>query len=373
MDILVLGGTVFLSRTVAETALAARPHGHHVQPRPSAARRSKASGRSTGDRTDARVLRQLPAASFDLVFDTGYYPDRVRAGRRMLEPTVGALRVHLVDQRLPRLAGAAGLPRRRHLRRRPGRRSASRCRTALPENGAYGWRKVGAERAVLRSLRRAPDVHPAGRADRRPARRGRPAALVAGPDLPRRRGAGTRRRRRTQLRMIDARDIAEFALLRPAGTFEVTGPARQITRRQLFEEAREVTGSDARFRLGGRDYLARAGVEAGPKCRCGFRPPRHPGLFAHDTTAAEAAGLACRPVPDTLARHLASGCSTARAAGNPRSGRRAWPRTGRQELLAGWRGRRFSQPQRPAPGSRPPRGPGRAAVPAASRCSSMIG
>ncbi|HEX8094105.1 MAG TPA: hypothetical protein VF542_09765, partial [Jatrophihabitans sp.] len=140
-----------------------------------------------------------------------------------------------------------------------------------------------------------------------------------------------------ELRMIDARDIAEFALLRPAGTFEVTGPAHQINRGQLLAEAREVTGSDAEFVWVSDDYLTAAGVEGWTELPLWSPAADVPGLWAHDTTAAEAAGLACRPVRQTLLdtwdwmRSIEGG----------------WQRSERtpglapereQELLAGWTG-----------------------------------
>jgi 2'-hydroxyisoflavone reductase len=297
MDVLVLGGTVFLSRAVAEVAVA---HGHIVTAFNRGQSGEPVHGVRTvlGDRTDPESLRQLSGQSFDLVFDTGYFPDRVNASAQLLEPTVGhyvftsSISVYpswpesadyRVDGTYDGDPDAAG----------------EQVPDDLPEAGAYGWRKVGAERAVLRSfgehraaiLRAGCIVGPHDGVGRLPwwlDRISRGGAVLA-PGSPDR-----------QLRLIDARDIAEFALKLPVGTFEVTGPAHQISYRQLFEEARRVTGSDAEFRWVDDQVLLDAGVEEWTELPLWAATAGAPGLWKHDSTEAEAAGLACRPVLDTL-------------------------------------------------------------------------
>ena len=298
MEILVLGGTMFLSRAVAELGVA---RGHNVT--------TFNRGRSgpavvgaralTGDRTDPQDLRKLAGASFDLVFDTGYLPEVVKASAELLEPSAG----HYAFT--SSVNAYSGWPAQADYHRQgvyDGDPDAIGEQTpeGVDEGAAYGWRKVGAERAVLRAfgehrasiLRAGLIVGPQDRVGRLPwwldriARGGQTLAPGAPDD---------------ELRLIDARDIAEFALLRPAGAFEVTGPAHQINRGQLFAEAREVTGSDAEFTWLGDDHLTAAGVESWTELPLWAPTADAPGLWAQDTSAAEAAGLACRPVRDTLA------------------------------------------------------------------------
>ncbi|MEO9239933.1 MAG: NAD-dependent epimerase/dehydratase family protein, partial [Jatrophihabitantaceae bacterium] len=88
MDILVLGGTVFLSRTVAEVAVA---HGYSVTTFSRGRTGSTVAGARvlTGDRDDPQSLAQLAGQHFDLVFDTSYFPHQARAAADLLEPSAG--------------------------------------------------------------------------------------------------------------------------------------------------------------------------------------------------------------------------------------------------------------------------------------------
>jgi len=297
MRILVLGGTVFLSRNVAETAVA---QGHSVTTFSRGVSGPPVPGvrALTGDRTDPESLRQLAGTEFDLVFDTAYFPDRVRTAVELLEPNVGHYAFTSTINVFP------GWPEQPDYHTGgifDGDPDAvgEQLPDGLPDGGAYGWRKVGAERAVLRAfgaercsiLRAGLIVGPHDGVGRLPwwldrVARGGQVLAPGNPDA--------------ELRMVDARDIAAFALRRPVGTFEVTGPARQITFGQLCMAMREVTGSDAEFRWLPDDYLSKAGIAAWTELPLWIPTADAPGLFAHDTRPAEAAGLACRPVRDTL-------------------------------------------------------------------------
>jgi 2'-hydroxyisoflavone reductase len=297
MEILVLGGTVFLSRAVAEVGVA---RGHNVTTfnRGKAGPPVAGARAVIGDRTDPEELRQLAGSSFDLVFDTGYLPEVVKASAELLEPTAGHYAFTSSINAYPGWPAQAGYQQQGTYDGDPDA-VGEQVPEELPEGGDYGWRKVGAERAVLRTfgehrssiLRAGLIVGPHDRAGRLPwwldrvARGGQTLA----PGTP-----------EDELRMIDARDIAEFALLRPAGTFEVSGPAHQINRGQLLAEAREVTGSDAEFAWVSDEYLAAAGVQGWTELPLWMPADEAPGLWDADTTAAEAAGLACRTVRQTL-------------------------------------------------------------------------
>jgi 2'-hydroxyisoflavone reductase len=299
MEILVLGGTAFLSRAVAELGVA---RGHNV----TTFNRGRtgppvAGARSiTGDRTDPEDLGKLAGTAYDLVFDTGYLPEVVKASAELLEPSAGHYAFTSSINAYPGWPEQADYHRHGTYDGDPDA-VGEQVPDGLDESAPYGWRKVGAERAVLRAfgehrssiLRAGLIVGPNDRAGRLPwwldrvARGGQTLA----PGTP-----------EDELRLIDARDIAGFTLLRPVGTFEVTGPARQISRGQLLAEAREITGSDAEFVWVSDDYLAGAGgsVEGWTELPLWLPAAEAPGLWAHDTAAAEAAGLACRPVRQTL-------------------------------------------------------------------------
>jgi 2'-hydroxyisoflavone reductase len=297
MKVLVLGGTVFLSRNVAETAVA---HGHSVTTFSRGVSGPPVPGvrALTGDRTDPESLRQLAGTEFDLVFDTAYFPDRVRTAVELLEPNVGH---YAFTSTINVFRGWPEQPDYHAGGTYDGDPDTvgEQVPDDLPDGGAYGWRKVGAERAIVRAfgeqrcsiLRAGLIVGPHDGVGRLPwwlyrVARGGQVLAPGNPDA--------------ELRMVDARDIAEFALRRPVGTFEVTGPARQITFGQLCEAMRKVTGSDAEFRWLPDDYLTEAGVQGWTELPLWIPPAEAPGLFAHDTRAAEAAGLACRPIRNTL-------------------------------------------------------------------------
>jgi nucleoside-diphosphate-sugar epimerase len=334
MEILVLGGTAFLSRAVAELGVA---RGHNVTTFNRGQTGPPVAGARaiTGDRADPQDLSKLAGASFDLVFDTGYLPEVVRASAELLEPHAGHYAFTSSINAYPGWPAQADYRQHGVYDGDPDA-AGEQVPDGLDPGAAYGWRKVGAERAVLRAfgehrssiLRAGLIVGPQDRIGRLPwwldriARGGQTLAPGAPND---------------ELRMIDARDIAEFALLRPAGAFEVTGPAHQINFGQLFAEAREVTRSDAEFVWVSDDYLTTSGVEGWTELPLWIPAASAPGLWAQDTTGAEAAGLACRPVRDTLLdtwewmRSVEGGWRPSTATPGLASERE-------RELLAGWAG-----------------------------------
>jgi 2'-hydroxyisoflavone reductase len=305
MDVLVMGGTRFLSRAVAEIALAA---GHRVTMfnRGRSGPGAEAAEQVTGDRDESRDLAQLAGRTFDLVFDTSYYPYQVKTLAALLEPTarhfvfVSTLNVYPGwPQRLdyhadgvydgdPDVAGSL-VP--------PWFGSGS---------GPYGWRKVGAERAALRAfgperttvLRAGVLVGPWDVMGRLPwwidrIGRGGEVLCPGDPDAP--------------LTVLDARDLAAFALHGVPGTFEATGALAGATRRDVFEQIRASTGSAAEFTWVGDEWLAAQEVTPFSEISLWFPPATAPSLFGlHTETArqaaedARAAGLAPRPLAETV-------------------------------------------------------------------------
>lgn len=296
MRILVLGGTVFLSRSVVEVVLA---DGHLVTTFNRGLSGEPVAGAEElhGDRRNPEDLGQLAGREFDLVFDTGYDPSVVRATAGLLSPRAEHYAYVSSINAYP------GWPEQADYQSGGVHDGDPDAGDELPDGldagQAYGWRKVGAERAVLRAfgperasiLRAGCIVGPYDGVGRLPwwiDRISRGGEVLAPGDPG------------DELRLIDARDIARFALLRAPGTFEVTGPRHQMTRGELFAAIRTVTGSDARFRWLPDEQLA-GKVEGWTELPLWVPSAEAPGVWAHHTEPAEQAGLDCRPIGETVA------------------------------------------------------------------------
>jgi hypothetical protein len=171
----------------------------------------------------------------------------------------------------------------------------------LGESDAYGWLKVGCERAVLRAfgadraaiVRAGAIVGPHDSAvgrlpwviDR--VGRGGEVLVPGAPDDP--------------IALVDARDLARFALSGAAGTFETGGPTGRDTRADLFAACLAATGAAAHPRYVDGEWLADQGVAAWTEIPLWVPAAEGPSVFAHDNSAAQAAGLRWRPLADTVA------------------------------------------------------------------------
>lgn len=290
---LVLGGTVFLGRSVVTEALASGAQ-VTVFNRGRSGMPPDGVEQLTGDRTVPADLEQLAGRHFDIVVDTcGYVPVDVVLSATVLEPNcdhyafVSTINVFPGWPVVPDYQ-AAGL--------HAGDPDADPADAPADEAARYGWLKRGCELAVQREfgterssvLRAGCVVGPrdvvVGRLPwwiDRVARDGAILAPGAPDDL---------------VSLIDARDIAGFALGRPPGEFEVTGAP--VTRAELMAACREITGSAATFTWVDDRWLADQEVEEWteiPLWSIG------PSTFRHDNAPALAAGLALRPTHDTIA------------------------------------------------------------------------
>jgi 2'-hydroxyisoflavone reductase len=298
MDVLVLGGTVFLGRAVVSEAQALGAD-VTVFNRGKSGPPPDGVAQVIGDRTVASDLEQLAGRTFDVVVDTsGYVPADVGRSAALLAPTCGHYAFVSTVNVYPGWPEAAdyhdgGV----HV----GDPAATRADVpeALDDSASYGWLKAGCELAVTRGFgaERAsvlrggcicgPDDGAVGRLPWWIARvaRGGEVLVPGSPDDP--------------MSLIDARDLARFALLGRPGTFEVTGPPDRHTRDDVMQAARSVTGSDAKLTYVGDDWLAAQQVEEWTEVPLWV--PGAPSMFKHDTAGAEAAGLTWRPMRDTLA------------------------------------------------------------------------
>ncbi|PZS26574.1 MAG: NAD-dependent epimerase [Pseudonocardiales bacterium] len=298
MDVLVLGGTVFLGRAVVSEAQALGAN-VTIFNRGKSGPRPDGVAEVIGDRTVADDLEQLAGRRFDVVVDTcGYVPADVRLSAELLAPTSGHYAFVSSINVFP------GWPEQADYREdglHQGDPDATRADVSpeLSESESYGWLKAGCELTAVRAfgadrtavLRGGCIVGPHDSAVGRLAwwiarvSRGGEVLVPGCADDP--------------MSLIDARDLAAFALSGAAGAFEAAGPPARDTRGDLMAACQAATGSDARFTYVGDDWLAAQDVAAWTEVPLWV--PGSPGAFAPHTAEAEAAGLTWRPLGDTVA------------------------------------------------------------------------
>jgi 2'-hydroxyisoflavone reductase len=296
MRILIIGGTIFLGRHIAEVA---RERGHEV----TLFNRGKSHPelfpeleRIAGDR--AKDLGLLEGRTWDAVVDTcGYHPREVGASARLL---AGACDHYTFISSINVYSGwpeESGVTEDSPLAELQGE---------MPEQWTpetYGALKVLCERAVEEALPgRALHVR---------------SGLIVGPHdpsdrftyWPRRIAAGGEvlapgEPQRT-IQLIDVLDTSEWVLDmaegRRGGAYNVTGPERPLAMGDLLEGCIAATGSDARLTWVPDDFLQER--EVAP-----FRDLPHwmPGVDDDVSVGtAVGAGLRFRPLSETVRRVLA--------------------------------------------------------------------
>ncbi|WP_344936088.1 NAD-dependent epimerase/dehydratase family protein [Sphaerisporangium flaviroseum] len=295
MRILVIGGSVFLGRAIVEEALR---QGHDV----TTFNRGR-SGEDLPGVTAVRGDREVPAdlealaagREWDAVVDVcGFTPRVVAASARALSGHASTYAF------ISSISAVSDWPAERVDESAPRWECSP---DAGPDDGDYGVLKAGCERAVEHYFDgNALNIQPGlilgpwenvGRLPawlRRIAKGGR--VLAPGdPGLP--------------MQLIDARDIATFTLDQAAkgvnDRFLLTGPAGNTTFGRWLGDCVEATGSGAELVWVEDRFLLDHGVE--PWTELPLWNPVTPGeVGAWDvvTEKAEAAGLRCRPVGETV-------------------------------------------------------------------------
>lgn len=309
MELLVLGGTRFLGRAVAEAALG---RGHAVTclargtaPPPDGVTFVRA------DRDEEDGLAALSGRPWDSVVDVTLHPVHVRRAVRDLTTAhwvfVSTANVY-ADDAWPEPDESAPLVDPLDADRMEGMET-------------YGGAKVACEQAYLTSGTAAAVVRAgliggpgdaSGRSGYWPWRFAHPVgdevAVPDDPDLP--------------TALVDVRDLADWIVLaaehRLEGPFNVTGPTTPLS--QVLTTAAEVAGTTARARPIPAAVLAELGVR--PWMGPGSMPlwlddPAMRGFGTLDSSRARACGFTGRPLADTLRDALASEetRTTPRAAG----------------------------------------------------------
>lgn len=300
MRLLVLGGSVFLSRAVAAEAVG---RGHDV----TCACRGTSGSLPDGVRhlvwdRAGPVPAELARSSYDAVVDVGRLPSWVRRAVEALPDAhwvfVSSVSVYADD------ATPGGGPETLPLH--PARQQDADLAT---EPHAYGPMKVACESVVRAGTASSVVVRPGlvvgpgdptGRFTYWPARlatAGRAEVLAPGsPDHP--------------VQVVDVRDLAGLLVtLAEAGTTGVldgVGPVQPLG--DLLTRVAGGVGADPTWTWVSQDFLERQQVApwAGPRSVPLWLPrPAYDGMLTHDPGPARAAGLVTRPVADTAADTLA--------------------------------------------------------------------
>lgn len=296
MNILVIGGTIFLGRHFVNAAVAA---GHTV----TLFHRGKSNPdlfpdleHIYGDRRKDEDLAKLAGRSWDAVYDpSGYFPADVE---RLLSSLDGQIGHYTFISSISAYSGAGSdrvtedspvipitdeMPRDRVNGENYGAFKAECDRITLerlPDNGL-----------VIRPGLIVGPWDPSDRFTYWPWRvaSGGPVLAPGDPDGP--------------VQFIDGRDLAEWSLRlvegRVTGLFNATGPGTPMSMGSLLEHCRTVTGSNAEFVWADEKFLERENVA--PYMEMPLWVPEESNWMSRvDVSRALNHGLVCRPVEDTI-------------------------------------------------------------------------
>ncbi|WP_307805874.1 NAD-dependent epimerase/dehydratase family protein [Streptomyces chrestomyceticus] len=305
MKILVMGGTWFLGRAVAEEALRrgwkvstfnrgrSGPDVRGVQP-------------LRGDRTEAEDLAELSShGPWDAVVDTSSAelpPKGVLTGARALKM---AAERYVYVSTVNAYRGWPSDPLTEASELLDGPPDADADYGRLPEDWDgpdwyYGRQKAGAERAVLQAfgekrsvlLRPGVILGPGEYVGRLPwwLRRAERGGRVLAPGLPSK-----------PIQPVDVRDVAAFALDQAAasvgGAYNVVAPIGQATMGGFLDACLEATGHRGHLSWVPDTFLIEAGVKQWTELPL-WRT--HAGVWNIASERAQAAGLVCRPLAETV-------------------------------------------------------------------------
>ncbi len=319
-----LGGTVFLSKAVAEEAVR---RGHEV----TCACRGESGSLPEGaahlvwDR-DQPAPAELGEAAYDAVVDVARHPSRVRSAVAALPDAhwvfVSTISVS-ADNAVP--GGRPGVT--------PELEPITEDVDLRENMEAYGPMKVACEQIVLDGAAGAMVVRPGlivgpgdptGRFTYWPLRV-RDGGEVLAPGTP-----------DDTVQVIDVRDLASWivdsAESRRTGVVDGIGPVQRFE--DFLAQVAEGVGASPIWTWADQEFLTERGVE--PWAGSGSVPmwlprPEYAGMLAHDADQPREAGLSTRPVADTARDTLAWADAT------PDVVRTGITREREQELLDAWR------------------------------------
>jgi 2'-hydroxyisoflavone reductase len=324
VKLLLLGGTMFLGRATVGAAL---ERGHEVtlftrgETNPDIFPEVE---KLRGDRTDPGTLGVLDGREWDAVVDTsGYFPHAVRASAEALRDSVGRyLFVSSISAYADFSEGPSEDAKRAELA------DGHPVDEMLPEYENYGALKALSEDAVTevygnRAVIVRPGLivgphDPTGRFTYWPHRIARGGAFLVPATADGR------------FQIIDARDLGAWLVevleRGESGAFNATHPG--LTWAELVESGQRVTGSDAQPVWIDEDWLAEHDVGEWMELPMWLRDPEWVGMNRADVSRAMSAGLAFRPLDETVRGTLDEAQATDGAGLKPERER---------ELLEAWR------------------------------------
>jgi 2'-hydroxyisoflavone reductase len=293
MKLLILGGTEFVGRAVAEDALVRGwqvtvfHRGRHAPPAGAAVLH--------GDRRAGDGLAALAEGDWDVAVDTwSAEPVAVRDAARLLAGRVGRY-AYVSSRSVYAYPAPAGLPEDGPLVDGSPDGGDDADYASAKRGGELAAEDAFGDRALL--ARAGLILGPYENISRLPwwlARMARGGPVLApGPrDLP--------------LQYIDARDLASWLLDAAeaglAGPYNVVSPPGHTTMGELLAECARVTGGTAELRWVDPEPILAAGIEPWTDLPIWLPPGElYDTLHQGDVSKALAAGLRCRPVADTVA------------------------------------------------------------------------
>ncbi len=343
MRLLILGGTWFLGRVIAEEAIR---RGHQVTTfnRGRSGPDVRGVTPARGDRENPDDLRRLfRGGSWDALVDTGGYVPRDVLGTARL--AAGAVSRYAFVSTVSVYTGWPVVPLHEESELLDCPPDAGPGFGADDRRGyptGYGIRKAGCERAVLEVygeqtliLRPGVVLGPHEYVGRLPwwLRRVQRGGEVLAPGRPER-----------LIQPVDVRDVAVFTLdvlgAQRGGAFNVTAPVGHDTYGGLLRACAEVTGSDARFVWVGDRFLTQQGVREWTELPL-WRT--HPGTWRVSSEHARSAGLHCRPLRETVAATWDWLGAHGQAANHERSSQHGMDPERERALLTRWQARTTGQ------------------------------
>ncbi|MFG2893770.1 NAD-dependent epimerase/dehydratase family protein [Streptomyces sp. NPDC048248] len=293
MKLLMLGGTEFVGRAIAEAALARGwqvsvfHRGHHAPPAGATALH--------GDRADAEGLKALREGEWDAVVDTwSGAPAAVRDAARLLAGRVRTY-AYVSSRSVYAYPAPAGLDEEGPVVEASPDATDADDYAQAKRGGELAAVDAFGDRALL--VRAGLILGPYENIGRLPwwldriARGG--TVLAPGP-------------RELALQYIDVRDLAQWTLDAVqggiGGAYNLVSEPGHATMGELLESCVRVTGSDAALRWTAPQDVLAAGIEPWSELPAWLPAGEaHDTMYGADISKALAVGLRCRPVGETVA------------------------------------------------------------------------
>jgi nucleoside-diphosphate-sugar epimerase len=144
------------------------------------------------------------------------------------------------------------------------------------------------------------------------------------------------------LQYIDARDLAKWMVAsaekQTVGIYNALSPRAHSTISELLELCKATTNSAANFTWVPSEFILEHGIQPWTEMPIWISPDMY-GFYGFDTSKAQAAGLTCRPISETVADTWTSILSEAQSVLPPGRIPPGVPKEKELEVLATWASR----------------------------------